>query len=75
MLRRCKHLNRRCIHGDEGWDRMKVYVLRWWKESIVRRQACLDCGAALDLPPICLTLPGVHVISPAPSTPEEGNHV
>lgn len=64
LFRRCTHERTRCIHGDEGWARMKVYVLRWWKESIVRRRACLDCGAALDLPPICLTQPHVHVSPP-----------
>lgn len=48
----CQHNRTRCIHGDEGWARMKVF-LRWWKEPIVRRQACLDCGAALDRGPIC----------------------
>jgi len=52
-LLRCKHENTRCIHGDEIWARMKVYYLRWWKEPVVRRQACLDCGAALDRNAIC----------------------
>lgn len=50
----CKHKRARCIHGDEGWARMKVYTLRWWKEPVVRRQSCLDCGRALDLPAICV---------------------
>lgn len=59
MFRKCPHVRRRCIHGDEGWQRMKVY-LRWWKEPVIRRQACLDCGAALDLPPICSEHPGQH---------------
>jgi hypothetical protein len=54
MFRRCKHERTRCIHGDEGWARMKVYTLRWWKGSVVRRQACIDCGAALDRDPLCL---------------------
>lgn len=49
----CKHERTRCIHGDEGWARMKVYTFRWWKESIVRRQSCLDCGRALDRAAIC----------------------
>lgn len=52
-FRRCQHLHTRCIHGDEGWDRMKVYTLRWWKEPVIRRQACTDCGHALDRPAIC----------------------
>ena len=51
----CKHERTRCIHGDEGWARMRVYTLRWWKGSVIRRQACLDCGRALDrsLPDVC----------------------
>ena len=52
-MKRCQHLHTRCIHGDEGWARMKVFMLRWWKEPIVHRQACLDCGKALDRGPIC----------------------
>jgi hypothetical protein len=60
MFRRCQHLHARCIHGDEGWARMKVYLFRWWKEAVVRRQACLDCGAALDRGPICVRYPGQH---------------
>jgi hypothetical protein len=38
---------------------MKVY-LRWWKDPVIRRQACLDCGRALDMDPICVDLPGTH---------------
>jgi hypothetical protein len=51
---RCQHTRTRCIHGDEIWARTKTF-LRWWKEPIIRRQACLDCGTALDrdLPDIC----------------------
>ncbi len=41
---------------------MKVYSFRWWKEPIIRRQMCLDCGSALDLDPICSERPGQHVI-------------
>lgn len=66
-FRRCQHERTRCIHGDEGWWRMKVYVFRWWKQSVVYRQACLDCGAALDLPPLCSTYPGTHVKNGAPA--------
>lgn len=52
----CKHENTRCIHGDEGWARMTM-----WR-GIVRRQACLDCGRALDrgLPDICTTTGTPH---------------
>lgn len=50
----CKHEQTRCIHGDEGWARMKVYTLRWWKEPVVRRQSCLDCGRALGRAAICV---------------------
>lgn len=59
-MRKCQHLRTRCIHGDEGWARMKVHVLRWWKGSVVRRQSCLDCGRALDRGPICGRFPGNH---------------
>lgn len=69
LFKRCEHLRRRCIHGDEGWARMKVYVLRWWKEAVVRRQVCLDCGAALNLGPICSKNPGQHVIDDRVSRP------
>jgi hypothetical protein len=47
LFRQCRHLRTRCIHGDEGWARMT-----WWR-GIVRRQACLDCGRALNRGPIC----------------------
>lgn len=60
MRRRCQHLRTRCIHGDEGWARMKVYVWRFWREAVVRRQSCLDCWVALDRGPICGTFPGQH---------------
>jgi hypothetical protein len=51
----CKHQNTRCIHGDEGWARMN------WR-GVVRRQACLDCGRALNrgLPPICTVTQKLH---------------
>lgn len=64
----CQHLRTRCIHGDEGWARMKVY-LRWWKEPVIRRQACLDCGTALDRDPICSSYPGQHAHEGRWSTP------
>jgi hypothetical protein len=55
MLRRkhCEHLNTRCIHGDEILARMKVYLFRFWKEEVLYRQSCLDCGKALDRLAIC----------------------
>lgn len=53
MKLRCKHTRTRCIHGDEILARMKVYFFRFWKEPLVRRQACVDCGAALDRLPLC----------------------
>lgn len=66
--RRCDHLSRRCIHGDEVWPRMRVCLrslLFWWAEPVVPRQECLDCGAALDLDPICVEHPGQHVVHEA----------
>lgn len=52
-LNKCEHLHTRCLHGDEITHRMKVYTFRFWKPDIIRRQACLDCGAALDRVAIC----------------------
>lgn len=61
MLRRCQHRNTRCIHGDEILDRMKVYIVRFWKDEVVYRQACMDCGKALDRPPICADGGLIHI--------------
>lgn len=54
-FRKCEHLHTRCLHGDEIHDRMKVHVLRFWREEVIRRQICTDCGAALDRRAICTT--------------------
>ena len=59
-MSRCQHLRTRCIHGDEVWARMKVYLFRFWKQDVIRRQSCLDCGRALDRDPICLDNPQQH---------------
>lgn len=40
-------------------------LLFWWAEPVVPRQECLDCGAALDLDPICVEHPGQHVVHEA----------
>lgn len=62
LFKRCRHLNRRCIHGDEIWQAMKVYPFLWWKQAQLRRQRCLDCGKALDRDAICtITGKDVHV--------------
>ena len=50
---KCAHLRTRCIHGDEITHRMKVYPFLWWKSEVIRRQACLYCGAALDRSAVC----------------------
>lgn len=51
----CPHVRVRCIHGDEIIRRMT------WRGTL-RRQACLDCGAALDrdLPDICSSTGAPH---------------
>ena len=42
LPRRCRHLRRRCVHGDE------IIALRF------RRAVCLRCGRALrELPATC----------------------
>lgn len=43
----CTHERVRGIYGDEILHRMKVY-LRWWKDPVIYRAACLDCGGSLD---------------------------
>lgn len=48
---------------------MKVYTFRWWKESIVHRQSCLDCGAALDRGPICVITSSCTHEGDWPTTP------
>lgn len=55
MFRRqnCPHNRTRCLHGDEINARTKVYIWRFWKPDVVRRQACLECDAALDRTAIC----------------------
>lgn len=53
LFRRCGHLTTRCLHGDEITHRMKVYAIRFWKPEVIRRQVCLECGAALDRSAIC----------------------
>lgn len=49
----CSHLQTRCLHGDEITARIKVYSFRFWKQEVIRRQVCIDCGAALDRVAIC----------------------
>jgi hypothetical protein len=53
LINHCLHFHTRCLHGDEIWARMKVYLFRFWKPEVVRRQVCMDCGEALDRPAIC----------------------
>jgi hypothetical protein len=52
-IKHCSHLHTRCLHGDEINQWIKVYILRFWKQEVVRRQSCLNCGIALDRPAIC----------------------
>jgi hypothetical protein len=59
---KCKHLQTRCIHGDEIWARTKVPI-RWWKPIVVYRQSCMVCGKALDRDPICSKYLGQHMIT------------
>lgn len=61
-LRRCQHLNTRCIHGDEINAYAKIYIIRYWKDEVVYRQLCLDCGKPLDRDPLCEVLddPDIH---------------
>lgn len=55
MLRQlfCNHQRTRCIHGEEINYRTKVRYFRFWMMEIINRQACLDCGKALDRDAIC----------------------
>jgi len=60
--RKCEHLRTRCIHGQEIIDMGKYYIVRFWKEDVVRRQMCLDCGKPLDRKAICTaTGEDVHI--------------
>lgn len=54
-LRRCQHLNTRCLHGDEILRYVKV---PWFssRPDVIRRQLCLDCGKALDRNALCTIL-------------------
>lgn len=60
LFKRCEHLRTRCLHGDEIWARMTVYTLRFWKDNVINRQLCLDCGKPLNREAIC-TLTGYDV--------------
>lgn len=56
MFRKCKHYHTRCVHGDEINYLMKIYIIRFWKQGVVYRQVCTDCGKPLDRTAICTAL-------------------